>query len=160
MDRQGAREEPGFLLAGALQRVPLSTPVSGELAEIYLCFPSFFISTLQRWRSPSAGCPCHCHVGSICCDGQRGLIAAGSPVRGDRMSLRLIHCLCRGTRPSNLHKPFSILVHFLDIATFPRGSNISTSFVLGAQKHCPMLSPLPGKTDLTFRNFYLIFFLF
>ncbi|XP_036599787.1 LOW QUALITY PROTEIN: coiled-coil domain-containing protein 178 [Trichosurus vulpecula] len=30
----------------------------------------------QLWRSLSAACPCQCHVGSICSNGQRGLIDA------------------------------------------------------------------------------------
>lgn len=91
---------------------------------------------------------------------REALLLLGALSGRDRMSLRLMHCLCRGIWPSNLHKPFSILVHFLDIAMFPIGSNLSTSFLLGARKHCSTLIPLPGKTDLTFRNFCLIFFLF
>ncbi|KAM4841145.1 coiled-coil domain-containing protein 178 [Thomomys bottae] len=34
----------------------------------------------QQRRSLSASCPCQCHVGSICCSGQRGLIDAVKPV--------------------------------------------------------------------------------
>lgn len=116
-----------------------STPVSGKLSKIYLYFQSFFISILQRWRSLSAGCPCLCHVGSICCNGQRGLTDAVKSVSEKRIVCHqcLMHCLQDRIWPSKMRKPINILVHFLDIAVFPLCVDFSplVSLVWGTQKY-------------------------
>lgn len=143
--------------AGALRWIPFSTPVSGNLWKIYLCFPSFFISALQWWRSSSAGCPCPCHVGSICCDGQRGLIAAGSPVSERSYVTAANAPLTLWDSAIKTAKTLQYFSPFLWDCNVSRGSNLLTTFILGTQKHCSTLTPLPGKMGLTFRNFCVSF---
>lgn len=50
---------------------------------------------------------------------REALLLLGALSVRDRMSLRLMHRLRCGIWPSNLQKPFNILVHFLEIAMFP-----------------------------------------
>lgn len=156
LDEQWSYERPGFRWQEPSDG-PLSAHLFQGISQRFSCASLIFHFRPSAVRSSGAGCPCPRHLRSICCAGQRGLIAAGNPV-SERSYVTAANA---PLTPWNLAiKPAKTLQYF---SPFPwdcnvsHGSNLLTSFVLGAWKHCSTLTPLPGKVGLTFRNFCVSF---